>query len=47
MKLHPIKDMGIQDPSFGKLWKREEQLRARLEGLPFHKDKNREAEMQR
>lgn len=47
LRLHPIKDMGIQDASFGKLWKRETQLQARLESLPFHKDEKREDQLQR
>lgn len=46
-KLHPIEDMGIQDPAMEKLLARETQLQLRLEGLPFHKDEHREEELQR
>lgn len=45
--LHPIADMRLQDPSLEKLLARETQLQLRLEGLPFHDDKDREEQLQR
>ncbi|CAM9199818.1 unnamed protein product [Ectocarpus sp. 4 AP-2014] len=46
-KLEPIADMRIQDSSLEKLLARETQLQLRLEGLPFHNDKDREEQLQR
>lgn len=46
-KLQPIADMGIQDPSLEKLLARDAQLQVRLEGLPFHKDQDRDEQLER
>lgn len=46
-KLQPTADMGIQDPSLEKLLARETQLQQRLEGLSFHKDQDREDQLQK
>lgn len=46
-ELHPISDMGIQDPSLEKLMAREVQLQTRLGGLPFHKDQDRDQQLER
>lgn len=46
-KLQPIADMRIQDPSMGKLLARVTQLQTRMEGLPFHKDQDRDEQLQR
>ncbi|CAM9550611.1 unnamed protein product [Laminaria digitata] len=46
-KLQPIADMRIQDPSMEKLLARETQLQKRMEGLPFHKDQDRDEQLQR
>lgn len=46
-KLQPITDMGIQDPSLEKLLGREKELQARVGILPFHRDEDREQQLQR
>lgn len=46
-KLHPVADMGINEPPMEKLLARETQLQSRLEELPFHEDQDREEQLQR
>ncbi|CAM9104113.1 unnamed protein product [Choristocarpus tenellus] len=45
--IHPVTDMGIQDPAFNTLLAREDQLKKRLKDMPFHKDGNRYEHLQR
>lgn len=45
-ELHPVSDMGIEDPSLKKLMEREVQLQTRLTGLPFHKDQDRDQQLE-
>ncbi|CAM9227349.1 unnamed protein product [Ascophyllum nodosum] len=45
--LHPVSDMAIRDAPLEKLMAREAQLQARLEGLPFHKDQDRDQQLER